>query len=428
VSRACLPCGLLAACCVVFGGEARARAANWPSWRGPDGNGICAEKGLPLHWGPGKNVAWELPLPGMGGSTPVIWGDRIFLTCGAGRELLLVCASTDGKLLWQRKLGTAGRTSIRRDEANEASASPSTDGKHVYAFVGSGDFACFDLDGNEVWKFNAQKRYGRFSIQHGLHTTPLLHGDRLYLSLQHAGGHWLVALDKATGKEVWKYARNTDAEGECKEAYASPCMWHHGKDAYVVVLGCDYATAHRLSDGSEVWRLGDLNPASTYDYNFRIISSPVATDDLIVVPTARGRTVVAVKPAATGAIKAGSTSEQWRKLRGSPDVPSPLVHGGLVYLCRENGVLICLDAKTGRELYQKALHRDRYRASPVYADGRIYLTSRDGTFTVVKAGPTFELLAENRLPDQFTASPAVANGRIYLRGFRKLYAISAGAQ
>src|SRR5439155_23294703 len=136
----------------------------------------------------------------------------------------------------------------------------STAGKHVWAYVGSGDLACFDFAGNEVWKFNAEERYGRFDIQHGMHVTPLLYEDRLYLNLLHGGGHWVIALDKATGKEVWKVNRPTKARDESKEAYASPVLWHKGNAAYLVVLGADHATAHRLSDGGEIWRLGDLNP------------------------------------------------------------------------------------------------------------------------------------------------------------------------
>jgi outer membrane protein assembly factor BamB len=409
-------------------GAAAVWAENWPYWRGPDQNGISKEVRLPAQWSSTKNIAWKLPLPGMAGSTPIIWGERIFLTSSEGKDLILMCISTDGKELWKRKVGTANRLIIKGGEANEASASPSTDGKHVWAFVGSGDLACFDFEGKEIWKFNVQARHGKYQILHGIHSTPLLHEDRLYLSVLHSGGHWVIAVDKATGKDVWKVARKTDAQSESKEAYSSPCLWRDGKEAYVVVLGCDYTTAHRLSDGAEVWRLTDLNPKGRYNYAFRIIASPVATSDLLVVPTARGGPVVAIKPGADGKVLGARPPEQWRKAKGSPDVPSPLVHDGLVYLCRENGVLLCWDAKTGKELYQKSLHGARYRASPVYADGKIYLTARDGTFSVVKAGPQFELLATNTLPDEFAASPVISNGRIYLRGFRTLYAIQEGAK
>src|SRR5205807_1987571 len=149
-----------------------------------------------------------------------------------------------------------------------------------------------------------------------------------------------------------------------------------------------YTTGHRLSDGKEVWRLGDLNPKSKYSFAFRIIASPVPTAENLLVPTARGGLVVSLKQGASGTIKAGGEHEAWRILKGSPDVPSPLVHDGLVYLQRENGVFICLDAKTGKQVYDDRLNAERYRASPVYADGKIYTIGRDsGTITVLKAGP-----------------------------------------
>jgi outer membrane protein assembly factor BamB len=402
---------------------AEVHADNWPAWRGPGQNGVSAEKGLPVSWSETENLAWKLPLPGKAGSTPIVWGERIFLTSAKNNDLVLLCVSTDGKPLWERKLAKAVRLAIKKDEANEASSSPSTDGKHVFSFVGAGDLACHDFDGNQKWHFNVQERYGKFNILHGIHVTPLLHEDRLYLNLIHAGGHWVIALDKATGKEAWKVERKSDAVGESREAYASPCLWHNGAEANLVVLGADYATGHRLRDGSEAWRLAELNPKTKYSPVLRIISSPVPSPELLVVPTARGGMVVGVKPGAEGLIKPGSPVEAWRLSKGSPDVPSALVHDGLVYLGMHNGALICLDAATGRQLYHESLHADRYRASPVLADGKLYLTARDGTFSVVKTGRTFEVLAVSTLPDEFTASPAIANGRIYLRGFRALYAI-----
>lgn len=205
-------------CCAAY-----AKAENWPQWRGPEDDGNCPEIKLPTEWGPTKNIVWKLALPGMGGATPVIWGERIFLTSEDGSDVVLLCVSTEGRLLWKRTLGP-GKRRFRNDEGNQASPSPSTDGKHVFAFTGAGDFACFDFEGQEIWRFNAQERYGNFRIQHGMHTTPLLHEDRLYLSLLHSGGMWLIALDKATGKEAWKVARQTDGRGEGEHSYASPCL------------------------------------------------------------------------------------------------------------------------------------------------------------------------------------------------------------
>jgi outer membrane protein assembly factor BamB len=420
--KRCIPGPSLLAACLLLPAPA-ARADNWPHWRGPAQDGVSKETNIPTEWDETRNVAWKLPLPGMGGSTPVVWGDRIFLTSADGPDVVLLCVSTRGKVLWKRKLGTGDRP-YRRDEGNNASPTPSTDGKHVWALAGTGDFACFDLDGKEVWRCNLQERYGPYRVLHGgIHTSPVLDGDRLYLALLHSGGHWVIALDKATGAEVWKVARPTDAAGECKDSYATPIVWHNGKDAYLVTQGNDYAVAHRLSDGGELWRVGDLNPRDRYNRTLRFVASPVATPDLIVVPSAKGGPVVGVKPDARGLIKAGGPQEQWRRPRGTPDVPSPLVHDGLVYLCGESGVLTCLDAKTGAELYAQRTHGARHRASPVYADGKVYLTARDGTVTVVKAGPKFEVLATNRLPDQTSASPAVAGGRLFLRSQTHLYCV-----
>jgi outer membrane protein assembly factor BamB len=415
---------LYSACLLTLSLASFVCAENWPQWRGPTGDGISPETNLPTRWSTTENCAWSLPLPGMGGSTPIVWGQRIFLTSAdAKNDLWLLCVSTQGKELWRRQLGKDRFRHRMIHEGNGASPSPSTDGKHVWAFVGSGDFACFDFEGKEVWKFNAQERYGKFQIQYGMHTTPLLYGDRLYLQLLHSGGAYVIALDKNSGETVWQVKRTSDAVAECEQSYASPVIWHNGDKAYLITHGCDYAIAHRLDNGAEIWRLGDLNPKDRYNRTLRFVASPVTTADLIVIPTAKRGPVIGVKPSAEGIIRAGSSSEQWRRPSNTPDVPSPLVYQGLVYLCREDGVLICLDAKTGEQLYMESLHKQRYRASPVYADGKIYLTARDGVVSVVKAGPKFELLAVNRMNDDISASPAIAAGRIYLRGFKALYAI-----
>ncbi|MHB1422244.1 MAG: outer membrane protein assembly factor BamB family protein [Gemmataceae bacterium] len=414
---------MLRACLLTFSLTGFVRADNWPQWRGPTGDGISKETNLPTHWNATDSVAWSLPLPGQGSSTPAVWGERIFLTSADNNnDLWLLCVSTSGKELWRRKLGNA-RFRTPGGEGNGASSSPSSDGKHVWAFAGSGELGCFDLDGKETWKFNAQERYGKFDIQYGMHTTPLLYGARLYLQLIHSGGAWVIALDKNSGETVWKVERQSDGVAECEQSYASPCIWHKGDKAYLITHGNDYAIAHRLDNGAEIWRVGDLNPKDHYNKFFRFVASPVAATDLIVVPSAKKGPVVGVEPSAAGMVRAGSPGEKWRMKHNTPDVSSPLVHDGLVYLCREDGVLICLDAKSGEQVYSESLHKQRYRASPVYADGKIYLTARDGVVSVVKAGRKFELLAVNRMGDDIAASPAIADGRIYLRGFKALYAI-----
>ena len=425
----------LSVCLLLFVGHVRAE--NWPQWRGPQNNGISTEKNLPTQWGETENIAWKFKLPGKGSSTPAVWGDRIFLTCQEGNEIVGLCISTAGNELWKCSLGPADRIGRARpgrpDEGgNVASASPSTDGKHVYFFAGNGEFAAFDFAGKETWRFDAQKRYGEFRIQFGLHTTPVLFGDRLYFQLIHSGGPrtpegkeaYVVAIDKATGKDVWKIARLSEGTRENEHSYASAFVWSNGKNAYLVVHGNDYATAHSLQDGKELWRLGDLNPKDDrYNRTLRFVASPVCTPDLIVIPSAKRGPVVGLKPDASGKVMAGSKYQQWRIAHNTPDVPSPLVYDGVVYLCRETGDLLALDAATGAERYKQPTHHFRHRASPVYADGKVYLTARDGVVSVVQAGREFKLLATNKLPDDTAGSPAISGGRIYIRGNEYLWAI-----
>jgi outer membrane protein assembly factor BamB len=421
---------VLSAPLVAFGATV-AWADNWPCWRGPNYDGVSKEKNLPVQWGETQNVAWKTLLPGMGGSTPVVWNNRIFLTCGREKDLVLLCISTKGDILWERVLGRSARDVVKREggiQANETCASCVTDGTYVWALVGSGDLACFDFQGSKIWQCNIQESYGKYEIYHGIHQSPLIHGDRLYLALLHSAGKWVVALNKKTGQEVWKILRPTDAKSESRDAYTSPIIWDTGKDQHLIVHGSDYTTAHRLEDGSEVWRL-PLNSKKPYLTAFRMIATPVATSDLLIIPTTKnfsqgkGGPVIALKPGATGTLAPESALEAWRLPSGAPDVSSPALYDGLLYLCQENGFLICVDAKNGKQLYHERVTDHRYRASPVAADGKVYLTDFDGTVTVVKAGPTFEILAKNAIPDTFTASPVIADGRIYLRGYRALYAI-----
>jgi outer membrane protein assembly factor BamB len=246
-------------------------AENWPQWRGPKNNGVSAETNVPLEWSRDNNIAWRLALPGPAGSTPVIWGDRIFLTSADGADLLFLCVRTDGTELWRRKLATGNRpVGFGAAEGNLASPSPATDGQNVWVFLGTGDLACFDFDGNKKWSFNIQERYGPFDLQFGMHSTPVLHEDRLYLQVIHgpmtgdSEPAYVVALDKATGKEIWKRDRKTGATVECKHSYASPILYEDGKLKFLLTHGADYIVAHRLSDGQEIWRHGGMNPPQDF--------------------------------------------------------------------------------------------------------------------------------------------------------------------
>jgi outer membrane protein assembly factor BamB len=407
---------------------AACQAENWPQWRGEKLDGISHEKNLPVTWSKTENVAWRLPLPGQAGATPVIWGDRIFLTSVDGNDLVLLGVGTDGKQLW-RQVVASGNKTARGDEGNSASPSPCTDGKLVWTFMGSGDLGCYTTDGKEVWKFDLQDRYGKFNIQFGMTSTPVLDRGRLYMQLIHGEGDpatreaCVLCLDGATGREIWKVDRQSDGRKECEHSYASPVLYRDGQREYLISHGADYVVAHSLDDGHELWRCGDLNPIGNYNPTLRFVASPVAVPGLIVVPTAKNGPVLCLKPDGKGDITDSADAMWWRWPNNTPDVPSPLVVGDLVYLCRENGNLICVDAKTGKELYTQMTTRDRHRASPVYADGNIYLTARNGIITVVKAGREFKILSQNNMQEFISSSPAISGGRIYLRTFDALYAV-----
>lgn len=405
---------------------------NWPGWRGPTSNGISTEKGLPTEWSPTKNVAWKLELPGPAGATPVVWGDTIFLTSANGTgELLLMAVDTKGKELWQQVV-SSGNQIARGDEGNSASPSPITDGKHVWTFMGEGTLGCYSVAGKETWKFNVQDRYGKFSIQFGMSSTPVLEDGVLYLQLIHGEGNpktreaVVVALNAKSGKEIWKVDRPSDAEAENEHSYASPMMYHDGETKFLLSHGADFIVAHDLKDGHELWRCGGLNRRDDqvlpYDPTLRFVASPVSAPGIIVVPSAKQHPVLAIKPDGSGDITGVADKQLWEWKR-TPDVPTPLIVDDLVYLCMENGNLTVLEAMTGKEVYSEATHRQRHRASPVFADGKLYLTARDGRVTVVQAGREFKSLAVNDLGEDQSASPAVSNGTIYLRTFKHLWAI-----
>lgn len=405
-------------------------ADNWPQWRGPKNDGHSTDTGLVAEWGPEKNIVWKLDLPGPGSSTPCIWGERMFFTCMDGGDVILLSVGTDGNEKWRKTMGKGNIRTMGDEGGNLAGASCSTDGKLVFCLAGSGKLAAFDFEGKEIWSIDLAEKYGDFTkgnvIQFGGHWTPVLHKDRLYVAVMHRQAQKLIALTAATGKEIWTVDRKSDSPPrvESPDVYCSPFVWEKGDKSLVIVHGNDYCTAHDPVDGHEVWRVTELNPKANYNRTWRAVSSPLVTPDMIVVPSCKGGVTVAVNPAtASGDLAPGSSGEYWRLPRGTPDVPSPLIVDGLVYLMGERGQLSAIDAKTGQKLYDERVTNMRHRANPVYADGKIYLAGREGTFIVAKPGRTYEKIAENRLPDTFTASPAIADGRIYLRGWKALYAV-----
>ena len=403
---------------VVLG--ATLEAENWPQWRGPSLNGVSGETGLPLRWSRTEHIAWKLELPAWSGSTPAVWGDRIFLNVAEGRDLSLWAVDrARGTVLWKRTLG-GGNT--RMQKQNMSSPSPVTDGRGVWIMTGTGILKGFDFSGRELWARDIQQEYGRFGLQWGYASSPLLYEDSLYVQVLHGmrtdDPSYLLRIDKTDGRTLWRVERPTRARLESPDAYTTPALLRYGSTTEIVITGGDVVTGHDPGDGRELWRADGLNP--TGNGSFRIVASPVVHGDLIFAPS-RERPLLALKPGGRGDV---TRSHVLWTFNNGPDVPTPVTDGTYFYAINDRGIMWCLDAKTGKEIYgRQRLPPATYSGSPVLADGRIYITSEDGVTVVVKAGPQFEVLAENDLGEYTLSSPAISNGQIFIRTESFLYAI-----
>lgn len=419
-------------------------AEEWTQWRSSNYRGIATGQDVPTQWSASENVVWRTPMPGQGGATPVLVGDRMFVTTAmdaedrGNRDLGLMCLSLkDGSILWSKTV-TSGNQDARAGEGNSASPSPCTDGSHVWVFYSTGVLACFTVDGEEQWKFDVGDRFGALDIQFGMTSTPVLDGNHLYLQLIHGPMRRddnsrigkVIKLDKLTGNTVWEHDRETEVIFECKHSYASPFIYDDGEQRFLLVHGADCTTGHSLETGEELWRLVGLNGPTEInpgreDPTFRFVASPGITDGTIVVPTAkRGPTVaIQVDGKLTGKVDADSAHLKW-VLAQTPDVSIPLIVDGLVYLLHKDGKLQCVDLESGKEVYFERTHSVQHRSSPVFADGHIFFCAKDGVCTVVKAGKDFEVVASNDMNNEsITASPVITDGRVYIRTYDAVYAI-----
>ncbi|HKR13715.1 MAG TPA: PQQ-binding-like beta-propeller repeat protein [Pyrinomonadaceae bacterium] len=398
----------------------RNASANWPQWRGPALNGVSAEKNLPVKWTTAENVAWKLALPGVSGATPIIWRDRIFLNVAENGNLFLWTVDKNkGTLLWKQPLG-GGDHKMRKH--NMSSPSPVTDGRSVWVMTGTGMLKAFDFAGKELWTRDIQKEYGTFGLNWGYASSPLLFEDSLYVQVLHGmktdEPSYVMRIDKKTGKTLWKVDRPTNAIRESPDSYTTPGLLRVGKTTEIVITGGDCVTGHDMATGKELWRANGLNPDNNPFY--RIVASPIIFNDIIYAPT-RVKPLLALKAGGRGDIT--SSHVLWSTPNG-PDVPTPVTDGKYFYIVNDRGVMYCLDAKTGAEVYgQQRIKSAIYSSSPVLADGKIYVTNEDGLTTVVQAGPEFKVLAENPLEDFVLSSPAISDGRIYIRTSQHLYAI-----
>jgi outer membrane protein assembly factor BamB len=401
-------------------------ADNWPQWRGPQLNGVSAEKGLPVKWSieTGENVAWKLAMPSRSGATPIVWKDHVFLNIATelrtGSLELWAVDRSKGTVAWKKPL--SGGNNMQRKQTM-ASPSPVTDGTTVWVLTGTGILKAFDFGGNELWTRDIQTDYGRFGLNWGFASSPLLYQGALFIPVLHGmktdDPSYLLKIDAKSGKTIWKVERPTDAIRESPDAYITPSLLQYAKTTEIVLNGGDVVTGHDPESGKELWRVKGLNPDN--DPNYRIIASTLVVGDLIIAPT-RVKPMLAIKAGGRGDVTASHLA--WTFDEG-PDVPTPVSDGKLLYVVRDNGVVFALDLKTGKPVWgPERLKADNYSASPTLADGRIYVTSEtQGVTSVFTAGPKFELLAENPTNEYTLSSISVSEGQLFLRTDAHLYAI-----
>jgi outer membrane protein assembly factor BamB len=397
-------------------------SANWPAWRGPGGTGVSAEKNLPVKWSATDNIAWKVALPQWSGATPVIWGDTIFLNVAEadGTTLSLwALGRANGQVLWKKHLG-GGNNKQRKQ--NMSSPSPVTDGTTVWIMTGTGILKAFDFKGNERWARDIQKDYGRFGLNWGYASSPLLHDGDLIIPVLHGmktdDPSYVMRIDGQTGKTEWRVERPTKAITESPDAYITPTVAKVANGFEIIINGGDDVTGHDPGTGKELWRAHGLNPDNNPFY--RIVASPVAHGDIVIAPT-RERPMLVLRAGGRGNV---TTSHKLYEFNNGPDVPTPVTDGTYVYIVNDRGIAYCLELKTGKPVYgPERLASGTYSASPVLADGKVYITSEDGVTSVYRAGPKFERLAENNLNDYTLSSIAVKNGQLFLRTAGWLWAI-----
>ena len=438
-------------------------ARNWPQWRGPQANGVAPEGHPPTSWSETSNVKWKAKIPGYGTSTPIIWGDQVFIQTavptgkkaepkkessirlfapavmgqaappadgnnperqrrggGGGRAeapdetqqfTIISFDRQTGKILWQKVAREEVPHEGHHRDHGFASASPITDGKRLLSYFGSRGLHCYDLKGNLQWQTELGKMRTRNAFGEG--SSPALHGDTVVVNWDHEGEDFIVAFDANNGKELWRQKRDEPT------SWSTPLIVEHEGKAQVVVNATTKMRSYDLKTGKLNWECGGMT--------VNAIPSPVTGHGMVYSMSGfRGSSVLAIKLGRSGDLTS-TDAIAWSGNKSTPYVPSPLLYDDLLYFfAGNNATLSCLDAKTGKA------HLDAERingifgvyASPVGAAGRVYLTGRDGGVVVIKQGPKLEVLATNKLDDKFDASPAIVGNDLFLRGHEHLYCLA----
>jgi len=411
---------------------------DWPQFRGPDGTGVADGQQPPIKWDlkTGQNVRWKTPIPGLGHSCPVVWGDRVFVTTAISSKpnqkiriglygdvdsvddktrhtWKVFCLDRDsGKILWERT-AFEGVPKIKRHlKGSQANCTPATDGRRVVACFGSEGLYCYDFSGKQLWKRDLSTLDSSFAIEQeyewGFGNSPVIDDNLVILQCDLSHDSFIAAFSLDDGAKVWSTSRDEIP------SWSSPVVWHNSQRDEIVTNAAQYARGYDPKTGTELWRLAKKSEVT--------IPTPVVGKELVYITSGNRpiQPIFAIRPGATGDISLKKEEESnshiaWSKMRGGPYMPTPILYGAYFYTCSNSGIVTCYEAKTGKELYKKRMGSGSYTASPVAADGRLYFCSEKGEVSVVKAGPNFELLAVNPMDDYVMATPAISNGSLFVR-------------
>jgi outer membrane protein assembly factor BamB len=419
----------------------KASAANWPQWRGPGGSGISNEKNLPTEWSPTKNIKWKTAIDGRSHSSPIVWGNKVFLTTavegpvvagakavkhmdgdkeflhpdsiGADRKhtFKVICLDREtGKILWQSTAWEGTPYDNRHRKSSYAASTPATDGKLVYAFFGTEGLYAYDFKGNLAWK----AQLGNLgTVGMGTGTSPILFDNLVIVQCDedNGGASFIVAVDTKTGKEVWKTPRKVAV------SWSTPLLARTASRAELIASGSESVIAYDPATGKELWQHKGVESNA--------IPSPVANNEMVfLVAGFPAKIAMAIRLGQSGDLT-GTPNVPWKYTKGTAYVPSPILYGDYLYLTTDRGILTCIDAKTGEVKYEggRIPIPATFTASPVAFEGKILMTSEDGDTFIVKAGPKHAILGTNSVGEPVYASPAIADGRIFIRGEKNLYCI-----